>query len=76
PGNLQLLWDPKSFATTMYQILEDLRDRVAGPPALPAAPTFPALTSGQASHNGNGVNGVTANGANNTPSADPTVALF
>ena len=44
PDQLQLLWDPKGFASTMYQILEDLRDRVDGPaPALPAAPNFPAL---------------------------------
>ena len=67
----------------MYQILEDLRDRVAGPPALPAATPFPALTSGQPSQNGNSVNdanGVTANGANNAPGnapgVDSTVALF
>lgn len=57
PGQLQLLWDPKGFASTMYQILEDLRDRVDGPaPALPAAPNFPALApSLSASSPGTGV---------------------
>ena len=91
PGHLQLLWDPKGFATTMYHILEDLRDRV-GPPALPAAPAFPALTAGQPEQNGingvktnvsngvntgvNGANAAAVNGSNQAPDVEPTVAVF
>ncbi|MGD1852144.1 MAG: hypothetical protein ACFCBU_16670, partial [Cyanophyceae cyanobacterium] len=91
PGHLQLLWYPKVFATTMYHILEDLRDRV-GPPALPAAPAFPALTAGQPEQNGingvktnvsngvntgvNGANAAAVNGSNQAPDVEPTVAVF
>ncbi|MEM9770966.1 MAG: tetratricopeptide repeat protein [Cyanobacteria bacterium P01_D01_bin.73] len=73
PGNLQLLWDPKSFAASMYQILEDLRDRVDGPqPSLPAAPTFPALPSGLSDQNSNLQNG---NGVN-APDSGVAIASF